>query len=76
MKKALAETLFEEGVLSQAMATRGISGGFNLAFKRKSSLKEPEYLVTERGAVRTFKTADALLALASHIGFKKVEFNL
>lgn len=76
MKKSLAKTLFEEGVLAQAIATRDLQEGFNLGFSRQNSLKEHEYLVTERGGVRAFKTADAVLKMAEEIGFKKVEFHL
>ncbi len=74
MKKSLAKTLFEEGVLARAIATQDIEQGFNLAFTRANNLAENEFLETERGDVRRFKTADAVLSMADDIGFKKVEF--
>lgn len=76
MKKRMAKTLFSEGVLAGAHATRAIDSGYNLGFSRANGVREWEYLETELGQVRTFKTADAVLSTAEDIGFKKIEFNV
>jgi len=76
MKKSLAKTLFCEGVLGKAVATPAISEGYNLAFSRINNTGGLEYLETERGEIRTFKSSDAVLSLAKDIGFKVVEFNM
>jgi len=74
MKKAMAKALFDEGVLARAIATKDLKEGYNLGFTRKTCLKENEFLETERGEVRAFKTADAVLNMAQQIGFNQVEF--
>lgn len=75
MKKSIAKTLFFEGVLIEALATKDQVSGFNLAFKKQNS-GNIDYLVTERGGIRQFKTADAVIKTAKEIGFQIVEFHV
>tara|TARA_R110002050_G_C8889929_1_gene509389 strand:- start:1311 stop:1541 length:231 start_codon:yes stop_codon:yes gene_type:complete len=76
MKKTLAKTLFEEGVLLEAIATVGINGGYNLAFTKKSTGSDFVYLNTDKNNIREFKTADAVISTAKTIGFLKIEFHI